>query len=112
MAAIKPPPLPAILHANSLRGGEVVYFGASGWTTRLDEALIARDAATLARLETVRDARATEREVVDPALVGVALDREGRIIPGHYRERIRALGPTVRADLGPQAEGKHRHVSV
>jgi hypothetical protein len=112
MATAKPPARPAILSANALLGGEVVYFGAAGWTVRLDEALVAADADVLARLEAVLADPGTERDVVDPAFVAVTLDDAGRIVPDHYRERIRALGPTVRADLGPQAEGKHRHVSL
>ena len=31
--------------------------------------------------------------------------RDGRIRASHIRERIRTLGPTVRPDLGKQAEG-------
>ena len=31
---------------------------------------------------------------------------EGRVRAAHIRERMRALGPTVRLDLGKQAEGK------
>jgi len=30
---------------------------------------------------------------------------EGKIRADHIRERIRTLGPTVRVDLGKQAEG-------
>ena len=30
----------------------------------------------------------------------------GRVRAAHIRERMRALGPTVRLDLGKQAEGK------
>ena len=32
--------------------------------------------------------------------------RAGQVRAAHIRERMRALGPTVRPDLGKQAEGK------
>ena len=32
--------------------------------------------------------------------------RDGRVRALHIRERIRTLGPSVRADLGKQAEGQ------
>lgn len=108
----KGPSLPAILTANALVDGAVVYAGANGWTARLDDADLAGDALGLARLEAVLRAAEATGEVVDPALVPVAIDAAGRIVPTHYRDRIRALGPTVRADLGPQAAGEHRHVSL
>jgi len=31
---------------------------------------------------------------------------DGRVRAAHIRERMRAMGPTVRLDLGKQAEGK------
>jgi sulfite reductase (NADPH) hemoprotein beta-component len=112
VAGLKPPPLPAILTANALRDGIVVYRGEAGWSARLEDALVARDPASLGRLEGARDALETGGEVVDPALIAVAIDSAGRVVPGHYRERIRARGPTIRADLGPQAAGEHIHVSL
>ena len=112
MSAVKRPPLPAILSANALLGGETVYWAGPGWSVHLGNALVARDEAGAAALEAVRDAAATAADVVGPELVAVALDRAGRIVPSHYRERIRALGPTVRPDLGPQGRGEHAHVSL
>ena len=42
--------------------------------------------------------------VVDPYLVEVGINAAGVPEPLHYREKMRTLGPTVRPDLGKQAE--------
>ena len=111
MTAGKRPAGPVILSANALRDGDVVYWAGPGWSVHLGNALVARDPAAGEALAAVRDAAEASGEVVGAELVAVALDRAGRIVPSHYRERIRALGPTVRHDLGPQARGENMHVS-
>jgi hypothetical protein len=50
-AAPKRPPLPAILLANDLLDGDVVFRTALGWSRDPADALIARDDETAARLE-------------------------------------------------------------
>lgn len=112
MSAGKGPRLPAILSANALLDGNVVYRSEHGWSPRLGDAVIAGDGEALARLEDVAAAAAAGNEVVGPELVAVARDGAGLIVPSHVRERIRALGPTVRPDLGPQAQAEHVHVSL
>jgi len=93
------------LTANDLRTGEVVFRAAEGWTGRFAEAqlfsdpLDARAELDLAALETVR--------LADPYLIDVVVT-DGFASPTSFRERIRALGPTVREDLGPQTEGGPR----
>ena len=60
------------------------------------------------RLRPPRSTRAKEDEgqnlVVDPYAVAVEI-RNGHVVPKALREAIRAAGPTVRRDLGKQAEG-------
>lgn len=112
MAVRKRLPLPAILSANSLLEGEVVYHSGTGWSPHLADAFAAADEEGLTRLEAALDEALATNSVVEPDIVPVARDTLGRIVPGHYRERIRALGPTVRTDLGPQARGEHVHVSL
>ena len=46
----------------------------------------------------------SRQEVVDPYLIEVVVG-DARVRPVETRERIRATGPTVRKDLGRQAEG-------
>ena len=111
MSAGKRPPLPLILSANALLDGDVVYRTADGWSTRLADAVVALDETAASRLEAAQVLAEILGDPIGPALVAVALD-SGGVVPVHYRERIRALGPTVRPDLGPQAIGEHRHVSL
>lgn len=108
----KRPPLPLILSANTLLDGVVVYRAGGGWSEHLGDAELARDEAGALALEQALLAAERSEEVLAPELVPVALDGAGRIVPSHYRARIRALGPTVRPDLGPQAQGAHDHVSL
>ena len=100
-----------ILSANALLDGGVVYHDGTGWTPRLAAARVARG-DEIGELEAALAASEALGDVVDTLLLPVSRDAQGRIVPDHYRERIRALGPTVRTDLGPQARGEHRHVSL
>ena len=92
-----------IVTANRLHDGSVVYLGAEDtWVERIQGAEVAdgKDAALalLARAE----APAQRTRVVGPYLMDVTLS-EGAPRPASNREMIRALGPTVRTDLGYQA---------
>jgi hypothetical protein len=104
MSAVKPPRLPAILLANNLLDGDVVFGTATGWTRNPSEALIARDAVTAAALDAAGQAAFAAREVVDAYLVDVEIGPDGRPAPRHFREKFKTLGPSNRPDLGKQAE--------
>lgn len=109
----KRPDQALIMSANALLGGEVVYYAAGGaWSPHLAEALVARGETAATALEAARVAAEASGAVVEPEIVPVETDAAGRLVPSHYRERIRALGPTVRTDLGPQAAGENAHVSL
>ena len=109
----KRPDQSLILSANALLGGEVVYYAAGGvWSPHLAEALVANGEEEAAALEAARVAAEASGVVVEPEIVPVGTDAAGRLVPSHYREKIRALGPTVRTDLGPQAAGENAHVSL
>ena len=90
------------LTANDLLTGEPVFGGASGWVTRwADAALFEAPEPAAAALE---EARAQATTVVDPYLVDCTV--EGVVaVPVSYRERVRALGPTIHPAMGKQAEG-------
>jgi hypothetical protein len=91
-----------VLTANDLAGGQVVFRTETGWSDRYADALIYDDALSAdAALESARAATLT---LADPYLIDVAAV-EGLPVPTSYRERIRALGPTIHPDMGPQAEG-------
>jgi hypothetical protein len=95
-----------LVTANRLRDGIAVFMTRSGeWSETIDEAVLALEPQAAAALE----ARAKEDEkktLVTGAYLIDAERLEGRVRAAHIRERMRALGPTVRLDLGKQAEGK------
>ncbi|MDB5726603.1 MAG: hypothetical protein JWQ16_3357 [Novosphingobium sp.] len=82
-----------ILTGNDLRTGAVIWWDGSGWSLHVNDAVDAGEHADeiLAREEAARH--------VNSSYVVDAEQAEGGIRPGHIKERIRALGPTVRPDL-------------
>ena len=104
MAALKRPPLPVILVTNDLLEGDVVFAAAEGWTRDPRQALVAQDEVAAQGLERFGAAEFLHAKVVDPYLVDVEVNAEGLPVPRHYREALRALGPSVRRDLGKQAD--------
>ncbi len=82
-----------ILTGNDLKSGAVVWWDGGGWSLHIDDAVDAGDEAdaVLARESAAR--RVNAAYVVDGL-------RDGDTVrPAHIKERIRALGPTVRLDL-------------
>lgn len=92
-----------IVTANRLADGEVVYQTAGGeWVEALGEAeRLAGKAAAETRLAAA-GAAVKARLVVNPYIIDVAT---ADLRPLKVREAIRAAGPTVRRDLGKQAQG-------
>ncbi len=94
-----------VMTANRLRDGDVVFLNRAGkWELAIDQAVLAQEPQAVAALE----ARAKEDEtstLVTGSYLFDAERRDGKIRASHIRERIRAQGPTVRIDLGKQAEG-------
>ncbi|OYU16344.1 MAG: hypothetical protein CFE37_01295 [Alphaproteobacteria bacterium PA4] len=85
--------MPRVLTGNRLETGDVLWWNGSDWSPRLSDAVAIGDEgeALLARLI------AAER-INDPALIDVT-GAPGAFIPTTTRERVRASGPSVRADL-------------
>lgn len=94
---------PQILFASDLRDGEVLVLGADGWTRDCDGARVARDADEAASMERFGKAEIAANRVVDVYLADVEIGADGRATPLHYREKMRFKGPSVRRDLGKQA---------
>ncbi len=88
-----------ILTANRLQDGLVIYLGKDGWSADIDAALKAFNDEAAAALDYQGKQSARRNEVADPYLID--LDDDG---PVRWREEIRANGPTVRRDLGYQAD--------
>jgi Protein of unknown function (DUF2849) len=94
-----------VMTANRLRDGEVVFLTRAGtWNEKIDEAAMALEPQAKAAL-TARAAEDEKATVVTDAYLFDAERVDGRVRAIHMRERIRTLGPTVRRDLGKQAEG-------
>jgi hypothetical protein len=95
-----------VMTANRLRDGDVVFLTRNGdWSEVIDDAVLAQEPLAIAALET-RAAEAVKATLVTGQYLFDAERVNGKIRASHIRERIRTLGPTVRMDLGKQAEGK------
>ncbi len=92
-----------ILTANRLVDGDVVFLTEDyDWSIEINDASIARDQTEACRLEEIGARADRSAHVVGCYLVDVKII-EGRIEATHYREIMRTKGPTVRGDLGKQA---------
>lgn len=93
---------PKIVSANDLLSGDVVYLDATGaWTRALRDAAVARTPDAADELEA---ASHQPDKVVGPYLLDVRIDDRGWPVPSHFREKFRDRGPTIRTDLGRQAQ--------
>jgi hypothetical protein len=94
-----------VVTANELLSGDVVFRNANGgWSPGIDAAAVldSQDKGFVELAEAREDEAANI--VIAAALIEVSVE-QGAIRPVHIRERIRALGPTVRADLSRTAKG-------
>ncbi len=82
-----------ILTGNDLKTGAVVWWTGSDWSIHVEEAVDVGDQADsiLAREEGARRVNASYVIDAEKSADGVR--------PAHIKDRIRALGPTVRPDL-------------
>ena len=93
-----------IMTANRLDDGSVVYLdGEGGWSGHIEDSHRAESLNDAEALTALAKQAVADCLVVGPYLIDIA-DEEGAVRPLHYREAIRAKGPTVRPDLGKQAE--------
>lgn len=88
-----------IVTANRLTDGLVVYLGYAGWTPDIHLARRAGNEAAIEALTADAEKSVAENDVADIWLIDFDGARAVR-----RREHIRASGPTVRPDLGYQAE--------
>ena len=82
-----------ILTGNDLRSGDVVWWTGDAWSRHVSDAVAIEDGGT----DTI--ARAIAARVVSDCYPIDAEETPDGILPVHIKERIRATGPTVRADL-------------
>ena len=92
-----------VISANRLDDGIVVYLAADGgWTERIANAHVIDDQdQSEAALSQAGDA-VKACLIVDPYAIDIDVSN-GEITPTLNRELIRAMGPTVRLDIGKQA---------
>ena len=82
-----------ILTGNDLKSGAVVWWTGTHWSIHIEDAVDAGENA-----ETILAREESSRRVNVPYSVEATLT-DGVPRPNHIKDRIRALGPTVRPDL-------------
>ena len=82
-----------ILTGNDLGTGDVIWWAGDGWSRQVGESVDVGD-----RGDELARAEEAALRVVAPYVIDAAVTDEG-IRPAHIKDRIRALGPTVRPDL-------------
>jgi hypothetical protein len=83
-----------ILTGNDLRSGAGVWWNGSGWSLSVDDAVDASEDA-----EEIMAREVATRRVNVPYAIEASIDAGGHVRPAHIKDRVRALGPTVRRDL-------------
>lgn len=101
--------MPQIVLANRLGDGRVVFAKRAGsdlgWAGLIEDATVAETGEPAEALLAAAEAEIIARnEVMDAYLIDVE-ETDSGWRPTKYREFIRAVGPTIREDLGKQAEG-------
>lgn len=83
-----------ILTGNDLKTGAVTWWNGTDWSLHVDDAVDVGDKGEeiLAREEALR-------RVNVPYSIQATREEDGKVRPAHIKDRIRALGPTVRPDL-------------
>ena len=94
-----------VVIANRLRDGLVAFLAIDGgWAHFIEDARVAQTESEAEQMQTLADQAVADNEIVDPMLIDVERNGDG-LRPIKLREAIRAQGPTIRLDLGKQAEG-------
>ncbi|MFT4027446.1 MAG: DUF2849 domain-containing protein [Novosphingobium sp.] len=82
-----------ILTANDLRTGAVVWWDGSAWSRQVNDAADVGDHG-----DEIGAREQAAQHVVDAQVIDGEVTADG-VRPAHIKDRIRALGPTVRPDL-------------
>lgn len=83
-----------LVTGNDLKTGAVTWWTGSGWSTRIEDAV---DAGEEAQAIAAREEGA--RRVNAAYVIEAEPGPDGTPRPAHIKDRVRALGPTVRPDL-------------
>lgn len=82
-----------ILTGNNLESGAVVWWDGTGWSLYVDDAVDVGD-----RADEIIAREQSARRVNSAYVLDASRDEKG-VRPAHIKDRVRALGPTVRPDL-------------
>ena len=82
-----------LLTGNDLPTGDVTWWTGQGWSRHVQESVDVGDLG-----EAIANAEEGARRVNAPYVIDATLTAEGPR-PAHIKDRVRALGPTVRLDL-------------
>ena len=82
-----------LLTGNDLPTGDVVWWTGEGWSRHVEDSVDVGDSG-----ESIARAEEGARRVNAPYVIDATVAPEGPR-PAHIKDRIRALGPTVRLDL-------------
>ena len=83
-----------LLTGQDLASGDVVWWAGDGWSRLVQDAVDVGDAG-----DAIAKREEGARRVNAPYLIDATRADDGTIRPAHIKDRIRALGPTVRPDL-------------
>jgi len=83
-----------ILTGNDLKTGAVVWWDGSGWSLHVEDAADPGEQA-----DAILATEQAARRVVGAYAIDGERGADGSVRPAHIKDRIRALGPTVRPDL-------------
>ena len=82
-----------LLTGNDLPTGDVIWWTGNGWSRHVEESADVADQG-----EAIARAEEGARRVNGPYVIDATVTEDGPR-PAHIKDRIRALGPTVRPDL-------------
>ena len=82
-----------LLTGNDLASGDVIWWAGNGWSRHVEDATDVGDGG-----EALAQSEEGARRVNGPYVIDATATPEGPR-PAHIKDRIRALGPTVRMDL-------------
>jgi hypothetical protein len=83
-----------ILTGNDLKSGAVTWWDGQGWSLNVDDAVDVGDDG-----DTVLAVESAARRVNAAYAIDATREADGTVRPAHIKDRVRALGPTVRPDL-------------
>lgn len=82
-----------VITGSDLRTGDVIWWTGEGWSRHVNDAVEAGEHA-----EAIIARENAKQIVTDTQVIEATMTDEG-VRPAHIKDRIRALGPTVRLDL-------------